>query len=205
MEWYELWPTRVGVQRLGSLTISPPHLAGSAEHNEHLVVIEPAGAFGTGEHETTRGSLRLLQQVLRPGDSVADIGAGSAVLSIAAAKLGARAVFAIEIDSDAIGNAESNVALNGVADRVVVLNGDASAMLPVIAPVRLILANTLSSVLLALSPLMLSSLQPGGAAVVSGVLAEERDDLLVRLGEDGWECTAEDTEGDWWSGVLQPR
>ena len=73
-------------------------------------------AFGTGEHATTRGVMRLMQDVIRAGDIVADLGAGSAVLAIAAAKLGAARVAAIELDPDAIGNAEENVARNGVAD-----------------------------------------------------------------------------------------
>jgi ribosomal protein L11 methylase PrmA len=76
-------------------------------------VIDPGMAFGTGDHPTTRGVVRLMQGAVRPGDLVADLGAGSAVLSIAAIKLGAARAAAIEFDPDAIGNAEENVARNG--------------------------------------------------------------------------------------------
>src|SRR5918996_877911 len=130
--------------------VAAPWLAHNANADDIVVVIDPAMAFGTGEHPTTRGALRLMQKLIRPGDRVADLGAGSAVLSIAAAKLGASRVAAIENDSDAIGNAEANVVANGVGDRVVVIEGDAATLLPHIAPVRVILANIISSVLEAL-------------------------------------------------------
>ena len=73
--------------------------------------------FGTGEHPTTRGALGRTADCRASGDFVVDVGTGSAALAIGAVKLGARRVAAIEIDADAIGNAESNVAANGVADR----------------------------------------------------------------------------------------
>ena len=205
VDWSSAWPTQVGVQRLGPITIAPPWLAeGIADDDTHLVVIDPGMAFGTGEHATTRGVVRLLPGIVRAGDSVADLGTGSAVLAICAAKLGAQRVFAIENDIDAIPNAEENVARNGVADRVVVLHGDAHALLPAVSPVRVILANILSSVLLDLAPSIRRALLPGGAAVLSGVLLTERDALLATLADSGWTCTAEDVEGDWWSGIVTP-
>src|SRR6185312_7820104 len=111
-----------------------------------VVVIEPAMAFGTGEHETTRGVLRLMQDVVRPGDTVIDLGAGSAILSIAAVRLGAGRAIAIESDPQAIENAEQNAAANGVADRVRVIEGDARVILPLVAPARVLFANIISQV-----------------------------------------------------------
>ncbi len=205
VDWSTQWPTRVGIQRLGAITISPPWLAGEARSGDsHLVVIEPAMAFGTGEHETTRGVVRLLQRAVQPGDSVADLGAGSAVLAICAIKLGAQRAFAIEMDEDAIPNAEENTARNGVADRVAVLHGDAFSLLPVVAPVRIIVANIISSVLMRLAPIMRQALTPDGVAILSGVLRSERDDVLCTLSETGWRCVDEDVEGDWWSGIVAP-
>lgn len=204
VDWSAAWPTQVGVQRLGPITIAPPWLAGEAADGSHLVTIEPGMAFGTGEHETTRGVVRLLPAVVREGDSVADLGSGSAVLAICAAKLGAQRVFAIEMDLDAIPNAEENVARNGVDDRVVVLHGDAQALLPAVAPVRVILANIISSVLLELAPAMRKALAAEGVVVMSGVLVTERDGVLAALADSGWTLVAEDTEGDWWSGIVAP-
>jgi ribosomal protein L11 methyltransferase len=159
-------------------------------------------AFGTGEHATTRGVIRLLQRVLAHGDRVADLGSGSAVLAIAAAKLGAAHVAAIEIDHDAIGNAEENVARNRVADRVVVIEGDAAMLLPLVAPVRVITANIVSSVLIGLLPLMANALAGGGRAILSGILIDERDMMVRALSDGGWRIEAEDHEENWWSATV---
>ncbi len=162
-------------------------------------------AFGTGEHATTRGVVRLLQSVIRPGDRVADLGAGSAVLAIAAAMLGASRVAAIEIDPDAIENAERNVERNGVADRVTVIEGDASTLLPLVAPVRVITANIISSVLIELLPVMALSLAEDGRAILSGILFAERSDMVRELGDSGWSIEAEDAEDIWWSATIARR
>lgn len=204
VDWSARWPTQVGVQALGAITIVPPWLTDAVPSGSHAVIIEPGAAFGTGEHETTRGVVRLMQRVLRAGDAVADLGAGSAVLSIAAAKLGASRVFAIESDEEAIANAEENVERNGVGDRVVVLHGYAEALLPVVAPVRVILANIISSVLVELAPAMRRAIPADGAAVLSGVLRIERDALLETLREQGWRCVDDEPEGEWWSGIVAP-
>lgn len=202
--WAEQWAPQVGIQRVGELVIAPPWLASeAATGGVQPIVIEPAMAFGTGEHPTTRGVLRLMQGLIRDGDVVADLGAGSAVLSIAAARLGASRVAAIEMDVDAIGNAEENVVRNGVGDRVKVLHGDAALLLPLVAPVRVLLANILSSVLVQLSSVMRESLAPDGIAIVSGILLAEREDFLRAMVVEGWAVEAEDREGEWWSARLK--
>ena len=205
VDWDTAWRARVGVHRVGRLTTAPPWLADEAGDPAAAVIVEPAMAFGTGEHPTTRGVLRLMQRVVRPGDSVADLGTGSAVLAIAAAKLGASRVFAIELDPDAIGNAEDNVRRNAVSDRVRVIEGHAGVLLPLVAPVRVVLANIISSVLLELSPLIRQALAPGGEAILSGMLAEERGTMLDILAADAWRLEAEDAEGEWWSAAITPR
>jgi ribosomal protein L11 methyltransferase len=196
------WRCTVGMQRVGTLTIAPPWLAHEAGNGEGTIVIDPAMAFGTGEHPTTRGMLQLMQRVVRRGDTVADLGAGSAVLSIAAARLGASRVVAIEVDPDAIGNAEANVHRNDVASLVTILNGDARVLLPLVAPVRVVLANILSSVLVDLSPAMRAALSAGGQAVVSGILRSERSEFVARMSDDGWRVEDEDVEGEWYSATL---
>ncbi len=197
-DWSTKWRERITAHELGALTVTPPWLA-EGRDPATTIVIEPAMAFGTGEHPTTRGVVRLMQAVIRPGDSVADLGAGSAVLAIAAAKLGAARAFAIELDPDAIGNAEENVVRNGVADRVAVLEGDASLLLPVVAPVRVVLANIISSALVGLLPVIALSLAEDGVAILSGILVEERARMLEALASSGWRVEAEDQEEQWWS------
>lgn len=197
-DWSERWRDRITAHELGGLTVTPPWLA-EGRDPATTIIIEPAMAFGTGEHPTTRGVVRLMQGVILPGDSVADLGAGSAVLAIAAAKLGAARCFAIELDHDAIENAEENVVRNDVADRVAVLEGDAAAFLGLVAPVRVVLANIISSVLVELLPVIDMSLDEGGVAILSGILHEERPMMLEVLECGGWRVDAEDHEDAWWS------
>jgi len=204
VDWSREWRQRIGAHRVGRLVVSPPWLADQHDAAE-TIVIDPGMAFGTGEHATTRGVMRLMGDVIRPGDRVADLGAGSAVLSIAAAKLGAAWVAAIELDPDAIGNAEENVARNGVADRVTVIEGDAALLLPLVAPVRVVLANILASVVVGLLPVIAAALEPDGRAILSGILQDERDDLAGVIEGTGWTILAEDREDIWWSAVIARR
>jgi ribosomal protein L11 methyltransferase len=201
VDWSEQWKRGIRAQRLGELTVAPPWLADGLDP-AHTIVIEPAMAFGTGEHATTRGVVRLLQGVIRPGDQVADLGAGSAVLAIAAAKLGATRVAAIELDHDAIENAEQNVARNGVAGRVTVIEGDAAVLLPLVAPVRVVTANIISSVLVELLPVIAESLDADGRAILSGILAAERDQMVRVIEDFGWRIEADDSEDIWWSVTI---
>jgi ribosomal protein L11 methyltransferase len=202
IDWAEEWKKGVRAHELGALAIVPPWLA-EGRDPARTIVIEPEMAFGTGEHETTRGIVRLLPSMIRAGDQVADLGAGSAVLAIAAAKLGAARVTAIELDHDAIANAGENVERNGVSAIVTVIEGD--ALLPLVAPVRIVLANIISSVLRQLLPAIGAALTEDGEAALSGILLEERDSMLAFLTEQGWSLLGEDREGHWWSARIARR
>ena len=201
---YSQWRASVGIHRIGELVIAPPWLA-SAEDPLRTIIIDPAMAFGTGEHQSTRGVMRLMHGVIKRGDFVADLGAGSAVLSIAAAKLGASRVAAIELDHDSIANAEANIEANGVADRVEVIEGDASLLLPLIAPVRVVLANIISSVIIPLLPAMRAALTPDGKAIIAGIVVDERSTIESALSEGGWRIERDDVEDAWWSARIAPR
>jgi ribosomal protein L11 methyltransferase len=167
------------------------------------VVIEPAMAFGTGEHATTRGVVRLMQRLPEMPSLGADLGAGSAVLAICAAKLGARRVAAVELDPDAIGNAEENVEANGAGEAVTVIEGDAAVLLPLVAPVGLVLANIISSVLVDLLPVMRDSLSRPGYAILSGILRDEKPRMLAELAAGSWRVLDEDEEEGWWSVLIE--
>lgn len=203
VDWASEWRSRIGAHRVGRLVITPPWMADRFTADERIV-IEPAMAFGTGEHETTRGVLRLLSTVIRPGDVVADLGAGSAVLAIAAARLGAARVAAIELDPDAISNAEDNCSRNDVAGRVTVIAGDARVLLPLVAPLRVILANIIWPVLAELLPHMRRALTGDGQVVLSGLLRDERAAIEQHLAVAGWRVERVDEEGLWWSVSIVP-
>ncbi len=201
---YSEWRASVGVHRVRELVIAPPWLA-ATQDPLRTIIIDPAMAFGTGEHQSTRGMMRLMQGVIKNGDFVADLGAGSAVLSIAAAKLGARRVAAIELDPDSISNAEQNVATNGVGDRVEVIEGDAAVLLPLIAPVRVVLANIISSVIIPLLPIMRAALRSDGKAILAGMVVDERPMMERALRNGGWRIERDDVEDAWWSVRIAPR
>ncbi|HET6760769.1 MAG TPA: 50S ribosomal protein L11 methyltransferase, partial [Gemmatimonadaceae bacterium] len=194
----------VSAHQVGDLVIAPPWLA-HASDARRTIIIDPAMAFGTGEHPSTRGVMRLMQGVVRTGDVVADLGAGSAVLSIAAVKLGAARVAAIEIEHDSIGNAKENVSANRVEACIEVIEGDATTLLPLLAPVRVVLANIISPVLIPLLPVIRTSLALGGQAILAGIPCEEREAMVGALDADGWVIQREDTEGVWWSVQIAPR
>jgi len=202
VDWTEAWKGSLDAHQVGALVVTPPWLADQYDPAT-TIVIDPGMAFGTGEHGTTRGVMRLLGGVLRRGDTVADLGAGSAVLAIAAAKLGAARVFAIELDEEAISNAEENIERNGVTEVVHLFLGDAGVLLPLVAPVRVIVANIISSVLEQLLPMIADGLTANGEAVLSGILREEREHMLTVLERGGWQVTAEDAEDIWWSVAIR--
>ena len=202
IDWSENWKTLVKAHDLGGLAVVPPWMA-EGRDLARTIVIDPGMAFGTGDHPTTRGVLRLMQDEIRAGDFVADLGAGSAVLSIAAAKLGAGRVVAIEFDPEAIGNAEENVRRNGADGVVTVVQGDANVLLPLVAPVRVVLANIISSVVVGLLPAIHAALPADGVAILSGILTEERERMLDAVRGYGMHVTREDVEEAWWSAVVR--
>lgn len=202
VDWSTAWRNRISSHRVGRFVVTPPWLVEASR--DDAIVIEPGMAFGTGEHETTRGVLELMQRFMPRDAVVADLGAGSAVLAIAAAKLGARRCIAIELDGDAISNAEHNVRVNAVADRVSVVEGDAATMLPLVAPVRVILANIVSSVVVELLPVMKSALTRDGIAILSGILLEERSRMETEVARRGWQVKDAIEAGLWWSAVIAP-
>lgn len=201
VDWSVAWREHIRAHTLGKLTIAPPWLAHDFDPAS-TIVIDPGMAFGTGDHPTTRGVIRLMQARMGPGMVVADLGAGSAVLAIAAARLGASRVYAIEYDGEAIPNAEANVRTNGVTGIVHVFEGDAGVMLPLVAPVDLIVANIISSVHVELLEAMARALAPGGHAVLSGILFDERDAMLEAFEADDWRVVEEDREENWWSATI---
>jgi ribosomal protein L11 methyltransferase len=200
IDW-ESWRPSVSAHTIGSITVMPPWLAADPR-SQSVVVVDPAMAFGTGEHATTRGCLQLLQVAAPRGKKVADVGSGSAVIAIAAAKLGATSVVAIEIDPDAISNAEENIAVNGVSDRVTIVEGDAGTLLLLVRPFDIVVANILYGVIRDLFDRIADSLSPSGTAILSGILDEESATMREFLAERGWIIESENIEDRWWSILI---
>ncbi|MGH7664418.1 MAG: 50S ribosomal protein L11 methyltransferase [Gemmatimonadaceae bacterium] len=210
VDWSSRWKDAMRARSIGALTFAPPWLTSAAVPAERptaarrnrTISMDPGMAFGTGEHASTRGAVRLMQRVLRPGDRVADLGCGSGILAIAAARLGAGWVVAIDLDADAIPNAEANVSCNGVEETVTILQGDAFVLLPLIAPVCVVLANIISGVLTANLPVIRDALAPDGRAILAGIMLDERDEMLAVIESAGCKAADEDSEEGWWSVVI---
>ncbi len=143
--------------------------------------IDANQAFGTGHHPTTAGCLELLSRFAGfPPDRIFDLGCGSAVLSIAAAKLWERDVLASDIDERSVEIARENVALNDVDDRVdvVVADGFDAAAIATRAPFDFIFANILAGPLVEFAPMMANHLQPRGRVMLAGLMASQEGDVI---------------------------
>lgn len=167
--WDRLWRRGIGPIRVGALLVLAPWLEEAAAENSTVVRIEPGMGFGTGDHATTRACLALLQRNLRRGASVLDFGCGSGILALAAMKLGAGRAVGIDHEAAALDNARANAALNRVT--VDLRLGDRP---PAGETFDLVVANIQASILLPHLAALTAARAPGGALILSGLLAEDR-------------------------------
>jgi ribosomal protein L11 methyltransferase len=207
-DWIARWREGLGPRRVTErLVVKPTWSEWDARPGEVVIDVDPQMAFGTGEHATTRGRLRLLDDALRPNDRVLDVGSGSAILAIAAARLGAREAVAVEYDPDANLNARENVEGNGVSGRVEIVEAMADAeLLASLGPFDLVLANILSGVIRPLLPSFRAALGAGasGRLIVSGILRSEAAGVVHDAEAAGFRVVEVDEEEEWWSALLRP-
>jgi ribosomal protein L11 methyltransferase len=199
--WEELWKQGLGLrvvtERIGVL---PSWCEPEPPLPEVTITIDPGMAFGTAEHATTRGCLRLLDRAVRSGQRILDAGSGSAILSIAAVKLGARTVKAVELDPYACEAALENVQRNS-AVAVDILNDSVTPeWLATQASFDGVLANMQTSILNPLLRSFRKSLVEGGWMILSGVLDVEWDGLQAATEAAGFSLVEVDSEGEWRSG-----
>lgn len=173
-----------------------------------VVLLEPGPAFGTGEHPTTRASLRLLEGLLQAEDRILDLGTGSGILAVAALLLGASEAVGVEADRLAAAMARRNGTLNGVSDRLTVVELEARADdLPGLAathgPFHGAAANLDGEALLTLLPGLYRILEPGGWLVLSGAHRGEGKELVGRAPEVGLVLLDQVVEEGWWAGAFR--
>ena len=171
------------------------------------LLIEAAMAFGTGHHGTTLGCLRALDRLANDGfhgHNVLDVGCGTAVLAMAAARIWPQTVLASDIDEVAVDVARANVAANGLEGRVhcVEAAGFDHADLKAAAPFDLIFANILKGPLLALAEDLSAALKPGGYAILSGILNEQADEVIAHYAQNGINLSHKERIGDWMTLTL---
>jgi ribosomal protein L11 methyltransferase len=203
-EWAEQWTRDLPPRRVTDRIVVAPARAEVHERPGEIVIrLDPSAAFGTAEHPTTRMCLRFLDRLVRAGDRVADIGSGSGILAIAAARLGAANVLALEHDPLACADARANVRLGGVADRVhvrelKVTTGELSRL----GRFHGVVVNLEWVLLQPILHGLPATVAPGGWLVAAGLLVPERAPFLTAAGHLGLSLRDEATEGGWWAGAL---
>jgi ribosomal protein L11 methyltransferase len=203
-DWANAWKEYFFVHRVGRRTVIVPswrQAEYAARPDDVVLLLDPGMAFGTGLHPTTRLCLVATESLVTPGMRVLDVGAGSGILSIAAARLGASFVSAVELEPVAASVCQQNVERNGVADVVHVTTGTLYG--PPTELFDLLLGNITIATLLELHLLLAEQLRPGGVAVLSGVLDERADELMGVLREAGWQHVRTDQEQDWVALVVR--
>lgn len=164
-----------------------------------VIRLDPGMAFGTGTHETTALCLTALDELVKGGERMLDIGTGSGILAIAALKLGAAAAEGVDIDPMCVRTAGENAALNGVADRFKVLIGDLSDKAS--GQYDLITANIVANAILHLAPAVPALLAPGATFIASGVIDTRRDEVTAGLAAVGLKiCEVREDNG--WVAIL---
>lgn len=191
----------------GRFFVHGSHDADAVPAGAEPLLIEAAMAFGTGHHGTTLGCLRALDRMVARGEvrhRVADIGAGTAVLAMAAARVWPGTVIASDIDPVAVEVAQANVEANGLAGRVLCIEaaGLDSPALAAAAPFDLVFANILKGPLIALAPDMARAVAPGGQVILSGILVEQAEEVAGVYARAGFNPAEREDIGDWSTLVL---
>ena len=195
--WRDSWKRYFRPRRIGRrLLVSPSWATYRTRTGDTVIEIDPGMAFGTGQHPTTAMCLRALEERLRRGDEVLDVGTGSGILAVAAAKLGARRVLALDIDPQAVKAARDNAVANGVGDVVEVREG---TLPDSVAGERfdLIMANISGLTLERLAASLAGALRDGGALIVSGFLEDAVAGLGSVFAEAGLRVDGVEADGVW--------
>ena len=204
-DWSEKWKRGLGPKRItDTIVVCPSWVQFQPEPDDIVIVIDPGMAFGTAEHGTTRGSLRLLASALQVDDRILDVGSGSGILAIVAAALGASEAIAIEGDSPSFEALQKNAERNAVSSRIKCIEEWADAdSLQVMGPVDGIVANIETGVLCSFLPAFRNALIEDGWLVMSGILSMEWPRFLENTRAEGFSCAKVDRDGEWTSGLFK--
>ena len=195
-EWADAWKQYFHTSRIGERFVIKPSWEDYAPQPGDIVMdLDPGMAFGTGTHGTTILCLESLEGIVKPGMTVFDIGAGSGILSIAAAKMGAVSVKAVEYDAMAAETARRNIATNGVADIVEVSRGNLMNGLD--GQADIIVANLIADLIVQMAPAVPARLKPGGCLVASGIIKDRLADVTDALARQGLVLNKVEEAGEW--------
>lgn len=195
-EWKKYYkPERIGK----GMIICPSWESFDEKEGDIVITLDPETAFGTGKHETTRLCLELIEKSVASGERLLDMGTGSGILAIAAKKLGAVEVTAVDIEENSVKIAAENAAKNEA--EIIALCGDILASEKLYETVGgeydVISANIVSDVIIAMGDMFLSKLKSGGTLIVSGIIDSRRDEVLSALTERGFGLLEVLEDGGW--------
>lgn len=198
--WREEWKERFKPIKIDNIVVVPEWIDYTPKSDEKVVLIGSDMAFGTGEHETTSMCVRFLCKYVKPESSVIDVGCGSGILGITAAKLGAKDVVMTDLDECAVTAAKDNAAINGIKNVTVKLKNlldDESVKGDVVV------VNIMAEVLIAFAPHIGKNLKKGGVVILSGILKDRLDKVKAAYSENGFAFVEDRTEGEWSAVVLK--
>lgn len=199
--WNELWEKSREVIRISErIVIKPTFKEYESKQDEIVITLDPKMSFGTGEHESTKLAVRLLEKYVKGNEKILDVGSGTGVLSIAAIKLGA--AFAVAVDNDpwCYENCVENCTLNNVVERIKVVEGDIG-----IIPeddFDLVLANIQKNILLLISEKINAKLKKNGIVVLSGLLLKDEMEIINHYQSIGFNIIEKKIMDEWIALVL---
>lgn len=197
-DWANAWKAHYKPVRVGTrVVVRPPWQEYDASGDDVVVLLDPGMAFGTGTHPTTQIALRLLETLVIDGQSVFDVGTGSGIIAIAAAKLGASAVDGVDIDVVSVRQAVGNIDLNQAGE---VVNIWASDMAPEAAPAKtydIVVANIIARVLVEIADQIAPSVASDGTLVLSGIIDSKEPSVIERYTALGFEMIERQQIEDW--------
>lgn len=195
-DWSETWKKHYKPTKMGkNILIKPSWEAYEKKPNEIIIELDPGMAFGTGTHETTIMCTEALEEYLRPGDSVFDVGCGSGILSIVAAKLGAEEVIGIDMDELAVMVAKDNIKISGVEEIVEIRKGNLLDTIK--GKSDIIVANIIAEVIVAMTKDIGGYLNDNGIFITSGIILDKIDKVENALRDNQFKIINKQIMNEW--------
>jgi ribosomal protein L11 methyltransferase len=199
-DWAHGWKEHFHPLRIGRVVIKPSWRGWDEQPDELVIELDPGMAFGTGLHPTTKLMIEALQERVKPGMQVLDLGTGSGILAIPAAMLGAE-VTGLDVSEVAVQVARDNVAANGLTDHISMEQGSIEGAAG--QQFDLILANITASVLIDLAEKLVDALRPGAELLASGIIDERVEQVRAAFRDAGLQIAGGKQDGDWWLVVAR--